>query len=116
MKMLKVTGNNTCQRLYMRGDKHRETEPEEFYLHFPGGTLGITRCSNGDYWAHINVFDDKIDFSKREMKAMVSDARIDCHSIPVTEMNIGDLIQPDCYHIAVKLVLTRPPGQKEGGL
>ena len=60
MKMLKVVGTNTCQRIYMRGDKHTESEPEEFYLHFPGGTIGVTRCSNGDYWAHINVFENKI--------------------------------------------------------
>lgn len=107
MKMLQAVGNNATQRLYIRGDKHQEAEPKEFYAHFPGGTIGITRCSNGDYWAHIDVMDDKDDFSTREAKAVISEARIDCHDKPATEMNVGDLARPDCYHIAVKLRLNK---------
>lgn len=106
MKRLKVTGNNTCQRIYVRGDKHAEAEPEEFYIHFPGGTIGYARCSDNTYWAHLCLEDNKKDFSDREFKSHVIDARVDCKELHAGEMNTGDMSRSDCYHIAVKVKIT----------
>lgn len=33
----------------------KNPEPAEHRIEFPGGTVNITRCSDGDYWAHILV-------------------------------------------------------------
>lgn len=94
MKLFKATGNNTTQRIYLKGDKQAEQEPEEFYIHFPGGSIGVCRCDDGSYWAHLC----------RKGKAVgFDDARVDCRELHTGEMNIGDLARPDCYHVAVKV-------------
>ena len=102
MKMLQATGNNTAQHIYLCGDK-AQPEPQEFYIHFPGGQIGVSRCSNGTYWAHLNLEDEKEDGSGRIKKSKVIDARIDCKDWHIDKMNIGDIARPDCYHVAIKI-------------
>lgn len=104
MKMLEVTGNNTMQHIYVKGDKVKP-EPAEFYIHFPGGQIGVSRCTDNTYWAHFLLEDEKEDGSGREKKSNIIDARIDCTSLHSAESNIGDMTRPDCYHIAVKIKL-----------
>ena len=102
MKMLKATGNNTMQHIYIKGDP-AEPEPGEFYIHFPGGQLGVTRCTDNSYWAHFVLEDEKSDGSGREKKSDIIDARIDCEGLHTSQANIGDMTRPDCYHIAIKI-------------
>ena len=102
MRMLKVTGNNTMQHIYIKGDPE-EPEPGEFYIHFPGGQIGVSRCSDGTYWAHLNLEDEKEDGSGRKKKSNIIEARIDCKEKGVNEQIVGDMARPDCYHIAIKI-------------
>ena len=102
MEMLTATGNNTMQHIYIKGDK-TEPEPQEFYIHFPGGQIGVSRCTDGTYWAHLSLEDEKEDGSGRIKKSNIIDARIDCKDLHINEMDIGDMKRPDCYHIAIKI-------------
>lgn len=101
MNMLKVTGNNDMQKVFLKGDK-ANPEPAEFYINFPGGSIGVARCSDGSYWVHINAEENKEDYSERIISDIVA-ARIDCKDLHANEMQIGDLARNDCYHIAVKI-------------
>ena len=38
------------------GDKRRP-EPTMGVIKFPGGHVEVSRCSDGTYWAHVNVVD-----------------------------------------------------------
>ena len=102
MKMLKAIGNNTMQHIYIKGNPE-EPEPGEFYIHFPGGQIGISRCTDGSYWAHLNLEDEKPDGSGREKKSNIVMARVDCKDLHTSEASIGDMARPDCYHIAIKI-------------
>lgn len=105
MKMLQATGNNTMQHIFIKGNV-AEPEPGEFYIHFPGGQIGVSRCSDGSYWAHLNLEDEKEDGSGREKKSNIIDTRIDCKGLHAGEMSIGDMARPDCYHVAIKIQVT----------
>jgi hypothetical protein len=35
------------------GDKTKKTESAQHIIEFPGGAIELSRCENGDYWAHI---------------------------------------------------------------
>lgn len=107
MKKLKVTGNNTTQHIYIKGDKDAETEPLEFWIYFPGGQIGVSRCADDTYWAHLSLEDEKEDFDGREKKSEVIDARIDCDGLNGGEANVGDLRHPNFNHIAIKIKLTQ---------
>ena len=100
MKMLKVTGNNETQKIFLKGNK-MHPEPAEVYINFPGGSIGVSRCSDGAYWAHINAEEHDDDFNK--VTTDIVAARIDSKQVHASEMNIGDLARKDCYHIAVKI-------------
>lgn len=102
MKMLEATGNNTMQHIYIKGNK-TTPEPGEFYIHFPGGQIGVSRCSDDAYWAHLNLEDEQQDGEGRIKKSHIIDARIDCKKLHAGEMDIGDMTRPDCYHIAIKI-------------
>lgn len=106
MKMLQATGNNTMQHIYLCGDK-AQPEPGEFYIHFPGGQIGVSRCSDGTYWAHFALEDEKEDGEGRIKKSKIIDARIDCKDLHAGEMNIGDMARADCDHVAIKIELLR---------
>ena len=41
--------------IMFRGDPKRP-EPSTGVIRFPGGYVEVSRCSNGDYWAHVHTF------------------------------------------------------------
>ena len=102
MKKLEVQGNNSVHHVYVRGNKYQEPEPEEFYVHFPGGQIGIARCSDNTYWAHITTDDTAPSGENIQQQSNMVDARIDSRGLHASEMDIGDMARPDCYHVAVK--------------
>ena len=115
MKMLEVTGNNSHQKLYLRGELEHP-EPAEVTLFFPGGHIGVARCSDGKYWAHIQIND--ADFLANSIdcdfvEGRYSEARIDCRNRPISEMDLGDLKRDDVNHFAIK-VQPQKGGEKEG--
>jgi len=104
MEMLRVTGNNTAQHIYLFGDKKKQIEPGEFTLHFPGGHIIVSRCSDGTYWAHTSIEADKTRAKPRDMiRGEFLEGRIDCTDVAPNKMDIGDLDRDDCYHIALHI-------------
>lgn len=54
MARAKVTHSEDAVQITFKGDK-RSPEPGTGVIQFPGGHVEVSRCSNGDYWAHISV-------------------------------------------------------------
>jgi hypothetical protein len=102
-KDLKLRKDEQAFHYYMQGDKQQQLEPPEVFLHFPGGWIGVTRCTDGSYWVHFSL--DGIDAASgnREFKGKVVDARMDCRNLHVTQSKMGDISRPDLYHLALKI-------------
>jgi hypothetical protein len=67
-------------RIKLRGDKTRKTESAQHIIEFPGGAIEVSRCENGDYWAHIIVNrDPPIDDTEglKSATAEIVDGRMD---------------------------------------
>lgn len=103
MRLLQAKGNNTAQHIYLWGDKKKQTEPGEFSVHFPGGLIIVSRCSDGTYWAHTSIEADKVRANPYTIRGKFLSGRIDCTDVPPNEMDIGDLFRKDCYHIALHI-------------
>jgi hypothetical protein len=73
MKMLKVTGNNSRQKIVLCGDR-KSPEPPEVSIQFPGGCVSVCRTTSGKFWMHFSVHHDEK--SKGKLGEVV-DARID---------------------------------------
>jgi len=101
MRLLQATGNNTTQRIYLKGDKSKKHEPVEFYIHVPNGSIGVCRCADGTYWAHVALDREGPNGEPLEQRGF-PDSRIDCRDIPATKQDVGHLNRSDCYHVAVR--------------
>lgn len=91
----------TCKVITLKGDKHKP-EPATHIIEFPGGSIEVTRTTDGDYWAHIAVnrgqaLDDCEGFHGNT--AQVVDARIDRTVGSVEGLPDHDTIQ----HIAIRI-------------
>src|SRR5262245_28936795 len=63
----------------LKGDK-RQPESAQHIIEFPGGAIELSRCDNGDYWAHVIINrDDIIDDTQGRVSAYgaIVDSRID---------------------------------------
>lgn len=101
---LKYTRSEQAHSIWMQGDKDIQIEPPEVRLHFPGGSVSVTRCSDGMYWIHANLLDVKNpDDGNMVQMGRVIDARIDCDGMQTNEGNIGDLKNPKLQHFAIKI-------------
>jgi len=94
MAKAKVTHSDDAVQITFNGDK-RSPEPSTGVIKFPGGHVEVSRCSDGSYFAHIQVVDsanvvgsrfDFQDASEHNIKA-------------VQEIPHGNLIN----HIAVRV-------------
>lgn len=54
MAKAKVTHSDDSVMITFKGKK-TSPEPGTAVIKFPGGHVEVTRCTNGDYWAHIEV-------------------------------------------------------------
>ena len=108
MDILKVKGNNTAQHIYLFGDKNKQPEPAEFTVHFPGGHIIVSRCSDGTYWAHTSIEADKVRAKPSDMiRGKFIEGRIDCTGVAPNKMDIGDLSRDDCHHVALRIGIKR---------
>ena len=55
------------------GDPQRKPEKPYTTVLFPGGSVEISRCSNGSYWIHVATAQD----TPHDPRATISEARID---------------------------------------
>lgn len=99
MARAKVTHSDDAVQITFNGDK-RNPEPTTAVIKFPGGHVEVSRCSDGSYYAHIEVVD----------KANVIASRLDFqdaadHGITsIPDIPHGDLVR----HIAIKVANTVP--------
>ena len=56
MARARVVHSGDAVLVEFKGDK-RNPEPSTGVIRFPGGHVEVSRCSDGTYWAHINVVD-----------------------------------------------------------
>ena len=105
---LKYTRSEQAHRIWMQGDKDKQIEPPEVYLHFPGGFIGITRVDDDTYWIHASLVDCKDeDSGNREFVGKVIDSRIDLSNKAPSEADTGDLNNEHLEHFAVKVKVNR---------
>ena len=98
---LEYTRSQNTHHIFVKGDKDKQIEPDEVYIHFPGGTIGVARVDNETYWAHIQLEDMKEDSTDVERKSKVVAARIDHKDKGVNETPF--LFDEQMYHVAVKV-------------
>lgn len=58
MARARVTHSEDAVQITFKGDK-RNPEPSTAVVQFPGGHIEVSRCSDGSYWAHVEVVDPK---------------------------------------------------------
>ena len=46
---------DTAKVILLKGDP-KKPESAEHIIKFPGGSIAVTRTSNNEYWAHIEVY------------------------------------------------------------
>ena len=110
MELLQAKGTNNAQNIYLYGDKKKQMEPAEFVVHFPGGMIMVSRCSDGTYWAHTSIEADKTRAEPHNIRGKFLEGRIDCTDVPPNEMDIGDLSRDDCHHVALHIGLNTKDG------
>lgn len=95
MARAKVTHSDDAVQITFKGDK-RSPEPSTAVIKFPGGHVEVSRCSDGSYWAHVevvapeNTAESRIDYSFTEE-----------HDAP---LRIGDLPHADrIQHLAMRI-------------
>ena len=93
----------TPARIRLLGDKKQQVESAQHVIEFPGGAIELSRCENGDYWAHIEI---NRDYANSDCKGRVSKlgeivgGRIDCAN--------GVLEIPNLENITQIALLIRP--------
>ena len=80
----------------LHGDRNRP-EPESFRVHFPGGHVDISRCTDGTYWVHIGT--PRADFASPDGEPMgeIFDMRID------RESGVETPVYGGAYHVAARV-------------
>ena len=56
MARAKVTHSDDAVQITFEGDR-RNPEPSTAVIKFPGGHVEVSRCTDGGYWAHIDLVD-----------------------------------------------------------
>jgi hypothetical protein len=92
-------GQFTAKVIHLKGDKTKAVEPAQHIITFPGGSVEVSRCDDGTYWAHIarnradqHPPDDVGTFLDGRMD---SDAPSVTRPIPITDEGV--------YHVAIRI-------------
>lgn len=89
--------------LELKGDRNN---PESIYasIRFPGGEVYVARTSDGSYWAHITVNHRECgNFNLEAKEGQISGSRVDRVDMATSQVNVGDMNDPNTYHIACKI-------------
>jgi hypothetical protein len=102
---------DTAKVIVLKGDR-RNPESAEHIIVFPGGSISVTRTSNNEYWAHIEVNHPEkgqlIGEAVRESKlGEVVGARAD-----YTRIGVRSITTEGLEHVAIRIRTTRI--KKEG--
>lgn len=92
MARAQVVHSDDAVTVIFNGDKRRP-EPSTAIVKFPGGHIEVARCSDGGYWAHVQVVDpSNIDASRIE--------RVFGAPQSVTDLPNADLVQKLSVRVA----------------
>ncbi len=70
------SGKSAEGEFTLHGDPEVKVEKPTTIIHFPGGSVEISRTTEGDYWAHVAV-DPKEEALNGDTYGEVIDARVD---------------------------------------
>jgi hypothetical protein len=103
MARAKVTHSQDGVTITFRGDP-KSPEPSTGVIRFPGGHVEVTRCTDGTYWAHLEV----------DEPANTVDSRIDHDYEGYRKMNgqIPDL--PEANHVKKIAIRVDGPFRENG--
>lgn len=90
--------------IHVRGDKAKQLEPSDHRIHFPGGYIGVTRTTDGEYWAHIGIHRE-FDGDDEKVPGRLVNARIDIDGKNSSDSNLGDLGHERLEHLAIRIAL-----------
>lgn len=69
----------------------------ETRIEFPGGSIQVIETTDGNFWAHIVLNKP----TESEQGGRIKSVRLDCLGKDVRDMDVGDLDNPNLYHVAV---------------
>ena len=100
----KVIHSDDACTVLVEGNKEIRLEPSEHIIKFPGGSIGVSRTSDNEYWAHIVVNDKQVieDIHWQSKPGQVVEGRIDYayHSFG----DVEEIRNPeDVIHVAVRI-------------
>jgi hypothetical protein len=98
-------GGDDVYVIHVRGDKTKQLEPSEHRIHFPGGYIGVTRTSEGEYWAHVGI-NREFDGDTEKDPGRLTGARLDVSGKSTSAAVLGDLANPDLEHLAIRVALS----------
>jgi hypothetical protein len=94
-----MPGKFTAKTLHLYGDKTKAVEPAQHIITFPGGSVEVSRCEDGTYWAHIAR--NRADNQQPEDVGVFLDGRTDSDSEGVfAPVKIEDR---GIYHVAIRI-------------
>ena len=107
MARAKVVHSEDAVAIIFAGDKSTP-EPSEARILFPGGDIGVTRTSDGNYWAHFDIERGRHvtpDMPGHEHRGEIVDARIDKENEHTSADSGAPLMDQHIEHVAI---LIRP--------
>lgn len=79
-------------------------EPIHFRVTFPGGHVDVVRTTGGEYWAHIGVnHRNSSNYDPLRSSGELVDGRMDLTNKSINETDMGDIQNPELYHLAIKV-------------
>jgi len=99
----KIIHSGSTTLITLRGDKTKRQEPDECYINFPGGHIGVTRTSDGAYWAHFTRTRAAQAVPGVDVVGEITDARIDKENEHASARSGAPLMDPEVYHVAMRI-------------
>jgi hypothetical protein len=97
MAKAKVYHDGDAVTILFEGKKS-SPEPSTGIIKFPGGHVEVSRCSDGSYWAHLEVGVGKV------IDSRIDWARCDNRRDPITTGSVADFPDADLIrHVAIRL-------------
>ena len=91
------------KRIVLKGNPEHP-ESAEHIIVFPGGSIGVCRTTNNEYWAHIEIFYGKAGTGgmRESVTGSIVDVRIDTINGPDVQLE-KQLEEADISHLAVRV-------------
>lgn len=104
MAKAKVIQTDHACIVLVEGDKSKRLEPAENIIKFPGGSISVTRTSNNEYWAHIEVNHSEVleDTHRESRRGDIVNSRIE-YNYPANPNIVEIDHHENVNHIAVRI-------------